>query len=142
MARIFTGTKKVVINHDIFRAYDIRGVYPGEINEDAVFAIAKTLGRFWRKGVVVIGRDARLSSPKLYKSARRGLKEGSRLKIFAAGIITTPMLSFLVGRLKARGGLMITASHNPKEYNGIKIAKLGAAAMSGKEAFEILKKFR
>ncbi|MEK9180030.1 MAG: hypothetical protein AAB897_01290 [Patescibacteria group bacterium] len=134
-------SKKAPISPSIFKAYDIRGKYPAEVNETVVFEVARALGKFWKKGAVIIGHDARLSSSALYKATIRGLKE-NRVKVFPAGLITTPTLSFLVGQMNAAGGLMITASHNPKEYNGIKAVGRGASAMSGKEVLKILQKFR
>ncbi len=135
----------------IFKAYDIRGRYPEEINEESVVEIVKGLITHFKKGKIVIAHDVRLSSPSLYKIALHSLKiaaaaAGSRrggknckLKIEAVGFATTPMLYFLVNRLKARGGIMITASHNPKEFNGLKIVGPKAKPISGKEILALLK---
>lgn len=124
----------------IFKAYDIRGKYPKEINERVVFEIAQKLPKIF-KGKIVVGRDARLSSPTLYKAVIGGLKAKShKLKAIPAGIVTTPMLYFLVNKLKADGGIMVTASHNPKEYNGLKIVGKYAQPLSGKDVYEKLYK--
>lgn len=132
------------MNHEIFRAYDIRGKYPGEINEKIVSEI---ISRFLNsqssivKGqlLVVVGHDARLSSPALYRAAIKGLRiEDCKLQIIKAGMITTPMLSFLVSHLKADLGIMITASHNPKNYNGLKIVGKNAKPVSGKEILKLI----
>lgn len=137
----------------IFKAYDIRGRYPAEINEQIIGEIAMSLARFFtsqgarHKVHVVIGHDARLSSPVLYRAALTGIKKyelrikrrgNSRfihhsLFIIPAGPCSTPMLYFLVNHFKAAGGIMITASHNPPEYNGLKVVKAKAEPMSGKE---------
>jgi phosphomannomutase len=123
----------------IFKAYDIRGRYPEEINEAAVTEIVKVLAKYFRKGKIVVGHDARLSSPSLYKAVLQSLKiENLKLKIEAVGLVTTPMLYFLVTKLKATGGIMITASHNPKEYNGLKVVGPNVSMISGKEVWELM----
>lgn len=145
--------------NSIFKANDVRGKYPEEINEDAVFQIAKALGKYFGKNAkLVAGCDARLSSPALYEAMLKGLGIGVAARIgivkrktktfndtggdnqsvlpkiiIKAGSMTTPMLYFLVNKLKADGGIMVTASHNPKEYNGLKIVGKKAVPISGKE---------
>src|SRR3990167_9213843 len=132
----------------IFKAYDIRGSYPKEINEEVVAKIAREVRGRLGGGKIVVGHDARLSSPALYKSVLQSLKikkflpahayrqAGGRqvkFKIEAVGLATTPMLYFLVNKLKAAGGIMTTASHNPKEFNGLKIVGKKAIPISGAE---------
>jgi phosphomannomutase len=129
------------MNLSIFRAYDIRGKYPSEIKEETVFEISRALGHFWKGGKIVVARDGRLSSLPLYRAVLRGLKiQNKELKIVKAGLATTPMFYFLVIKLKARGGIMITASHNPKEYNGLKVVGKNAEMISGKEVLKIISK--
>jgi phosphomannomutase len=126
-------------NKEIFREYDIRGIYPDQINEGLVSVITEALAqKVFKKGDVVIGHDARLSSPQLYKVALRALGKYKDLKVIEAGMITTPMLNFLIVHLEACGGMMITASHNPGEYNGIKAINQGAAPISGKDILKFL----
>ena len=142
-----------MINPAIFKAYDIRGKYPKEINEEAVAEIAGALaGYFERKAkslpagrhgvkrkIIVVGHDARLSSPSLYETVIHSLKiENWKLEIEAVGLITTPMLYFLVNNLKAIGGIMITASHNPKEFNGLKIVGPKAEMISGETVKKLI----
>lgn len=123
----------------IFKAYDIRGRYPEEINEEVVAEIAKALAKYFQKGKIIVGHDARLSSSSLYKTVLTSLKTYNlKLKTISTGMITTPMLYFLVVKLKAAGGIMITASHNPKEYNGLKIVGPDAGMISGKEIWEFM----
>ena len=124
----------------IFKAYDVRGKYPDELNERVVFQIAEAMGKYFGAGSkIVIGRDARLSSPSLYKAVLEGVKcQMFDVKCFEVGMITTPMLYFLVNKLKADGGIMVTASHNPKEYNGLKIVGKKAAPMSGGEVMKLV----
>src|SRR3989338_6783075 len=121
----------------IFKAYDIRGAYPDEINEKTVEIIASAVAKKF-SGKIVVGYDARLSSPALYKAALSGFSNSYRTNktyksdsLIKAGLITTPMLYFLVNKLKASGGIMITASHNPKNFNGLKVVGPKAAMISG-----------
>jgi len=137
---------KSMIQDSIFKAYDIRGKYPSEINEGIVGEIvgkfiANQLTRLKSKNLnIVVGHDTRLSSPKIYSSLRNSLKIlNFKLKIIPVGISTTPMLYFLVNKHEADFGIMITASHNPKEYNGIKIVGKNAKPISGKEVFNEIK---
>ncbi len=132
----------------IFKAYDIRGKYPKEINEKIVSKITDALGRYFinlkpktknLKLKVVLGRDARLSSPSLYRAAVNQFKtQSSKLKTIPAGLMTTPMLYFLVNHFNADLGIMITASHNPKEYNGLKIVGKKTIPISGNEVLRIM----
>jgi phosphomannomutase len=142
MARVFGITKKFM-DPAIFKAYDIRGKYPSEINEVVVFEISRVLGRFWsdsRKGKIIVACDGRLSSPKLYKAAIAGLEEEikERARVIRVGLATTPIFYFLVNKLGAVGGIMVTASHNPKEYNGLKVVRFGAEMISGKEILKMM----
>lgn len=126
------------MNMNIFKAYDIRGKYPKEINEKVTTKIVSVITRDLKPKIVIVGRDTRLSSPSLYKTVLDLLKAnpptgGLKLKTVPAGIITTPMLYFLVNHFNADLGIMITASHNPKEYNGLKIVGKKAIPISGKE---------
>lgn len=125
------------MDKSIFKAYDIRGKYPKEINEKTVEEIAGVLALRFRSGEVVVGHDARKSSSKLYKSAIRGLEKSNLgITLVKVGLITTPLLYFLVNRVGAKGGVMITASHNPKEYNGLKVVGAGAEPISGKDIWK------
>ena len=100
---------------EIFEAYDIRGIYPDEINADIASNIVGYIVRdFIKSGKVVVGRDIRVGSWKMYKAVVRSFKRNG-IKVEKAGIITTPMLYFLVNNINASGGVMVTASHNPKE---------------------------
>ncbi len=128
-----------MINRKIFKAYDVRGKYPDEINEAAVETICASLGTYFKKGSVVIGHDARLSSPSLYKAALRGIKKTRKNgRFFEVGFVTTPMLYFLVNHFNATGGIMITASHNPKEFNGLKIMGPKADPVSGIDILKLI----
>lgn len=134
------------LNPKIFKAYDVRGKYPDELNEEAAFEIAVAVGKYFerkskkeKRKTIIVGQDARLSSPALYRAVLSGLQiKDCKLKVIEAGLMTTPMLYFLVNELKADGGIMVTASHNPKEYNGLKIVGKQARPMSGEEIYELI----
>lgn len=113
------------ITSDIFKAYDIRGIYPTEISEDAAWAIGYGFSRFLEKhqaGPVVIGRDMRIGSEDLFAAFAGGVAAGGR-KAIGIGMVTTPLVYFAVNTLQAAGGAMITASHNPSDHNGFKLVR-------------------
>ena len=128
------------MNTSIFKAYDIRGRYPKELNEETATQVGEALGRHWKKGLVVVAHDARLSSSVLYAAVIEGLTANPALEIRKVDLATTPMFYFLVNDENATGGVMVTASHNPKEYNGLKIVGAKAEVMSGKEVLQLLTK--
>lgn len=118
------------INPAIFKAYDIRGVYPDEINEEAVSKIAQAyLKVFQIQGAVVIGKDVRLSSPSLWQSAALAITKAG-YAVIDIGTVSTDMLYFSVANYGYGGGFIISASHNPKEYNGMKFVREQAIAIS------------
>lgn len=104
----------------IFKAYDIRGVYPSELSETIAKHIGMAYGTFINSGTVVVGRDGRASSPSLQNAVIEGLVE-TGCHVLDIGLVATPVLYYAIKRLKADGGVMITASHNPPEWNGIKL---------------------
>ncbi|MCH7730316.1 phosphomannomutase/phosphoglucomutase [Patescibacteria group bacterium] len=116
------------VDTSIFKAYDIRGIYPDSIDEE----IAEKVGRAYaiilkgenpgKKLTVVVGEDMRLSSPSLKKSLIKGLTE-SGLNVSDVGLVSTPTFYFAVAYYKYDGGIQVSASHNPKEYNGLKMTR-------------------
>jgi len=118
------------MNWDVFRAYDIRGIYPEEIDEEAYYRIAKGYVYFFKPKTMVVGMDARLSSPPLKKSLVQGFLDGG-VDVVDIGGITTDMLYYTVGASSEySGGVVVSASHNPKEYNGLKMVREKATAIS------------
>ncbi len=109
----------------IFKAYDIRGIYPDELDASAALAIGGALANFLRGGPVVLARDMRESGVVLREALVAGLlAEG--LEVIDVGRVATPMMYFATAHLDAAGGVMITASHNPGAYNGFKLCAASA----------------
>jgi len=125
----------------IFKAYDIRGIYPEEINEEAGYFIGRAYAKFLVKKnpKIAVGRDARISSPSLYKSLTKGLTDQGA-DVVDIGFSITPLLYFAVAYLKIDGGVNITASHNPPQYNGFKLVREKAIPISGDTGIEEIKK--
>ena len=114
----------------IFKAYDIRGVYPADINADIAEAIGRAYIEFTGAKKVVVGRDMRPHSQPLFEGLSRGmLAQGA--DVIDLGLCSTPMSYFANGTLKADGSVMITASHNPGEWNGFKLCRANAVPISG-----------
>jgi phosphomannomutase len=128
------------IKSEIFKAYDIRGVYPEEINEDTVYNIGRALAEYLKPKKIVIGRDIRKSSDALREALIKGIIEGG-VDVVDIGIATTPMIYYASGKLEVDAGVIITASHNPAEYNGLKLCLKNAVPIgegSGMEEIENL----
>ena len=106
----------------IFKAYDIRGVVPEQLDAETAHRIGRATARQLKADVLVLGRDARRSSPQLYEALLRGVCDEG-VDVIDLGLVSTPMLYYAVDALAAAGGIMLTASHNPAEYNGMKICR-------------------
>ncbi len=120
----------VAIDPSIFKAYDVRGIYPEEVNEDAARAIGAGFVAYLGARRIGIGRDMRLSSPALAAAFVDGAtSQGADVVDY--GMIPTDMLYFAVARDGLDGGVEITASHNPKQYNGMKMVRREALPLSG-----------
>ena len=118
------------INTGIFKAYDVRGLYPGEINEDAARLIGRGFVAYLGAKRIAVGRDMRLSSPSIAQAFIAGAREQGA-DVVDYGMMATDMLYFAVARDGHDGGVQITASHNPKQYNGIKMVRQEAFPLSG-----------
>ncbi|MCP3982796.1 MAG: phosphomannomutase/phosphoglucomutase [bacterium] len=106
----------------IFKAYDIRGVFPDELEATDAYSIGRGTAHFFGADSLVIGRDARASSPELVEALIRGVRDEG-VSVIDIGLVATPMLYYAVDSLGAGGGIMLTASHNPAQYNGFKICR-------------------
>lgn len=128
------------INKNIFRGYDIRGIYPTEIDEDTAYTIGLGFGSHIRgmgKTTCVVGHDNRLSSPSLYDALIKGILE-TGIDVIALGLCTTPMYYYACIHLKIYSGVMVTASHNPKDDNGFKFAFDESGNCKGQEIQDFL----
>ena len=118
------------MNWDVFRAYDIRGVYPQDIDDEAYYRIAKGYTYIFKPKTMVVGMDARLSSPRLKTATIQGFLDAG-VDVVDIGGITTDMLYYAVGASSEySGGVVVSASHNPVQYNGMKMVREKATAIS------------
>ncbi|HEX2982331.1 MAG TPA: hypothetical protein VHO28_02180 [Ignavibacteriales bacterium] len=108
-----------------FKAYDIRGKVPSELNADLAYKVGKGFAKLTNAKKVVIGYDVRKSSREIFEACAKGLLE-SGADVINIGLCGTEMIYFAVPYYNADGGIMITASHNPPEYNGMKFVKKGS----------------
>lgn len=123
----------------IFREYDIRGVYPEQLNEEVSYLIGRAFATkliSLNKNKMIVGYDNRLSSASLEKNLVRGLNDGG-VSVVRLGLVTTPMYYYAWDRLDIRCGIMVTASHNPKEYNGFKMSYNGIHNIFGKDVKDL-----
>ncbi len=114
---------------NIFKSYDVRGIYPAEINEELAYAIGRAFVAELAPGSVAVGRDMRPSGQTLFEAFARGATEGG-VDVIDIGLVSTDALYFAVGKYGYGGGVMITASHNPANYNGMKFTREAAQAIS------------
>lgn len=118
------------IEIDCFKAYDIRGQIPNQLNADVAYRIGNATAEYLDAKRVVVGRDIRLSSAELTDAVCEGLIEAG-VEVLDIGLGGTEMVYFATDYLKSDGGIMITASHNPADYNGLKIVREEARPISG-----------
>src|SRR5918994_1885229 len=124
---------------EIFKAYDVRGLYGEQIDGDVAYAVGRAFARVLGKARIGLGRDMRLTAPELAARYREGLMaEGAH--VTDAGMVGTEMLYWLVGSRDLDGGLMCTASHNPKAYTGAKLVERGALALSGDRGIQDIRR--
>ena len=120
-----------MVNTSGFGAYDIRGIYPDSINQELAYRIGRIFPEIFSAKKVAIGHDIRLSGPTISDALARGLTEAG-CDVFDIGQCGTEMIYFATGFKELDGGIMVTASHNPKEYNGMKFVKKGVLPVSPK----------
>jgi phosphomannomutase len=120
----------MTINIDCFKAYDIRGRIPDQLNTDIAYRIGNATAAFLGAKRVVIGRDMRLSSAELTDAVARGLTDAG-VEVLDIGLCGTEMVYFATAHLQTDGGIMVTASHNPADYNGLKLVREDARPISG-----------
>ena len=126
------------VNPGIFKAYDIRGIYPSELNEDVAFLIGRAFASFLQAETVVVGRDMRTSGPSIFDAVTRGLMHQGA-NVINIGMVSTDQYYFACTKL-GLPGMMVTASHNPKQYNGFKMVKKMPQLLSGDAGIQDLRK--
>jgi phosphomannomutase len=129
----------IKIDESIFKAYDIRGTYPDQLDEDLAYKIGRALAEYLKPKKVAVGRDMRLSSPSLLDKLTSGITDGGA-DVVDIGLVSTDCLYFAVGKYGYDAGVMITASHNPPQYNGFKMCKKDAVPLSGESGIDQIKK--
>lgn len=122
-----------------FKAYDIRGKVPSELNTDLAYKIGRAIASYLNADSIVIGRDVRKSSPELSEALAKGITDAG-CNVIDLGLCGTEMIYFGTPFLNADGGVMITASHNPPEYNGLKFVKKGSVPMGYDSDLNIIEK--
>ena len=121
---------KLNFNQNIFRDYDIRGVYPIDLNEDSCYIIGQSLARYFNAEEIAVGRDTRLSSPALFKALTEGITSLG-VNVVDLGLISTEINYFASGFYLFPASVIVSASHNPPQYNGLKIVKAGVVPLHG-----------
>src|SRR5437764_7710290 len=121
-----------------FKAYDVRGIVPDELDADGAYALARGYVSAFEPRAMAIGHDMRLSSPDLAAAAVRGATDAGA-NVVDLGQIGTEMLYFAVGEYGYQGGIQVTASHNPAAYNGMKIVRRGALPVGGDSGLDRIK---
>ncbi|HVM70600.1 MAG TPA: hypothetical protein VMT91_02495, partial [Anaerolineales bacterium] len=117
------------VNPSIFKAYDIRGLYPADLNEAVAYRVGRAFVTFLGASQVIVGRDMRLSGPALGAEVTRGITDQGA-DVIDIGMVSTDQYYFACAQL-GLPGLMVTASHNPKAYNGFKMVKKMPYLLSG-----------
>ncbi|HEY3050787.1 MAG TPA: phosphomannomutase/phosphoglucomutase [Gaiellaceae bacterium] len=119
-----------MLDPKVFKAYDVRGIYPSEIDEEGARAVGRAFVEQFEPKRIAVGRDMRVSSPSMAKAAIEGAA-GAGADVVDIGLVGTEMLYAAVGHLELDGGIQVTASHNPKEYTGMKVVRRGAMPVGG-----------
>jgi phosphomannomutase (EC 5.4.2.8) len=122
----------------IFKAYDIRGIYPTELNEEGAYAIGRAFVTFLQAHEVIVGHDMRLSGPAIFDAVTRGIMDQGA-DVVNIGLVSTDQYYFACTRL-GLPGMMVTASHNPKQYNGFKMVRQMPYLLSGAEGIQDLRR--
>jgi len=119
-----------VLDPKVFKAYDVRGVYPTELDEEGAYAVGRAYVEHFEPRRIAVGRDMRVSSPSMQRAVMEGAADEGA-DVLDLGLVGTEMVYFAVGELGLEGGVAVTASHNPKDYTGMKIVRRGALPVGG-----------
>ncbi len=126
------------VNPSIFKAYDIRGIYPADLNEDVGYAIGRAFASFLQVDTVIVGRDMRLSGPAMFDAVTRGLMDQGA-DVINIGMVSTDQYYYACATL-GHAGMMVTASHNPAQYSGFKMVRKMPQLLSGDEGIQDLRR--
>jgi phosphomannomutase len=126
------------VHPGIFKAYDIRGIYPTDLNEDAAYAIGRAFVTFLEAEKVLVGRDMRLSGPQIFDAVTRGIMDQGA-DVVNIGMVSTDQYYFACSQLQLPG-MMVTASHNPKQYHGCKMVRQMPYLLSGDQGIQDLRR--
>ncbi len=121
-----------------FKAYDVRGRVPDQLNEDSAYRIGRAFAAFLSPRRVVVGHDIRLTSKPLCDALTRGLLDAG-VDVYDIGLCGTEEVYFATGQLGMDGGIVVTASHNPKDYNGMKFVREGSRPISGDTGLDVIR---
>jgi phosphomannomutase len=119
-----------MLDPKVFKAYDVRGIHPTEIDEGGAYRVGRAFVERFGLGRIAVGRDMRLSAPTMTAAVIDGAADGGA-EVLDLGMVGTEMLYYAVGELDLEGGVVVTASHNPKHYSGMKIVRAGALPVGG-----------
>jgi phosphomannomutase len=119
-----------VLDPKVFKAYDVRGIHPAELDEEGAYAIGRAYVEHFEPRRIAVGHDMRITSPAMAAATTRGALDAGA-DVLQLGLVGTEMVYFAVGDLALDGGIAVTASHNPKEYTGMKIVRRGALPVGG-----------
>ncbi len=125
------------VNPSIFKAYDIRGIYPTDLNEDVAYLIGRAFVTFLKADQVIVGRDMRISGPAIFDAVTRGITDQGA-DVINIGMVSTDQYYFACAELQLPG-MMVTASHNPKDYSGFKMVRKMPQLLSGDQGIQDLR---
>jgi phosphomannomutase len=127
-----------VLDPSVFKAYDVRGIYPSQLDEEGAYLVARGYVEEFEPRTIAVGRDMRVSAPTMAAAAIDGAADGGA-EVLDIGLVGTEMVYHAVGELGLEGGICVTASHNPAEYTGMKIVRRGALPVGGDSGLEEVK---
>src|SRR3954453_12487917 len=119
-----------MLDPGIFKAYDVRGLYGPELDEEGAYAIGRAYVEHFRPHSIAVGRDMRVSAPSMAAAVMEGAADGGA-DVRDLGMVGTEMVYYAVGELGLEGGICVTASHNPKQHTEMKIVRAGALTGGG-----------
>ena len=120
----------MTLDPSVFKAYDVRGIHPTELDEEGAYAVGRAFVEEFEPRKIAVGRDMRVHAPAMAAAVIDGARDGGA-DVVDIGMVGTEMLYFAVGSLELDGGITVTASHNPKQYSGMKIVRRGARPVGG-----------